>query len=58
MLPGLHACLLCLCRFSVAALLPPLQVRYNTYGSLNEARDNAIVVCHALTGTAPVRAMP
>lgn len=37
-------------------LLTNPQVRYNTYGSLNEARDNAIVVCHALTGNASVDA--
>lgn len=28
----------------------PLQACYNTYGVLNETRDNVIVVCHALTG--------
>jgi homoserine O-acetyltransferase/O-succinyltransferase len=27
-----------------------VQVRYNTYGSLNASRDNVLVVCHALTG--------
>jgi homoserine O-acetyltransferase len=32
--------------------LPNAQIRYMTYGKLNEARDNVLVVCHALTGNA------
>ena len=32
--------------------LEDAQLRYQTYGTLNEARDNVIVVCHALTGNA------
>ncbi len=31
-------------------MLPHLTVAYRTYGSLNAARSNAILVCHALTG--------
>ncbi len=31
-------------------VLPNVEVRYNTYGKLNEAKDNVLVVCHALTG--------
>ncbi len=29
-----------------------VEVRYNTFGRLNEAKDNVLVVCHALTGNA------
>jgi homoserine O-acetyltransferase len=31
-----------------------MQLCYQTYGCLNEARDNAIIVCHWLTGNASV----
>ncbi len=32
--------------------LGPITVAYETYGRLNEARDNGVFVCHALTGDA------
>jgi len=32
------------------AELPGVTVAYETWGDLNQARDNAIVVCHALSG--------
>jgi len=32
-------------------ILEPYDIVYETYGTLNEARDNVIVVCHALTGS-------
>ncbi len=30
-------------------LLPKVQIAYHTYGELNEAKDNVVWVCHALT---------
>lgn len=36
------------------AVLPEYTLAYTTYGALNEARDNVVWVCHALTGNALV----
>jgi homoserine O-acetyltransferase len=35
-----------------SVVLPEAELRYQTYGQLNDAKDNVIVVCHALTGNA------
>jgi len=34
--------------------LQPVTIRYAVYGELNAARDNAVLVCHALSGSARV----
>lgn len=34
--------------------LGPIDVAYETYGRLNDARDNAVLICHALSGHAHV----
>ncbi|MDF9832781.1 homoserine O-acetyltransferase [Ereboglobus sp. PH5-5] len=36
--------------FESGQKLPGFTLRYETYGRLNPARDNAILVCHALSG--------
>ena len=37
-------------RMDAGGALAPLTVAYQTYGTLDAARSNAILVCHALTG--------
>ncbi|MCA1952118.1 MAG: homoserine O-acetyltransferase, partial [Hyphomicrobiales bacterium] len=32
------------------ATIAPLQIAYQTYGRLDAARANAVLICHALTG--------
>ncbi|MDQ7992173.1 MAG: homoserine O-acetyltransferase, partial [Propionicimonas sp.] len=39
-------------RMSSGAMLGPIDVGYETYGELSPNRDNAVMVCHALTGDA------
>eukprot|EP00404_Azadinium_spinosum_P041606 CAMPEP_0180828122 /NCGR_PEP_ID=MMETSP1038_2-20121128/74523_1 /TAXON_ID=632150 /ORGANISM="Azadinium spinosum, Strain 3D9" /LENGTH=278 /DNA_ID=CAMNT_0022871005 /DNA_START=55 /DNA_END=887 /DNA_ORIENTATION=+ len=37
-------------------VMSQVEVRYNTWGQLSEGQNNAIVVCHALTGNANLEA--
>jgi len=37
-------------RLDSGAKLAPLEIGYKTYGRLNAAKSNAVLVCHALTG--------
>jgi homoserine O-acetyltransferase len=39
-------------RLEAGGTLQPVSVRYAVYGELNERRDNAVLVCHALSGSA------
>ncbi|HWR97888.1 MAG TPA: homoserine O-acetyltransferase [Candidatus Methanoperedens sp.] len=39
-------------RLESGAQLSPVTVAYETYGELNAARDNVVLVCHALSGSA------
>src|SRR5712691_2079357 len=41
-------------RLSAGGSLQPVTLRYAVYGDLNEARDNVVLVCHALSGSARV----
>ncbi|MDM7957262.1 homoserine O-acetyltransferase [Blastomonas sp.] len=37
-------------RLDCGAALAPVEIAYETYGSLNAAKSNAVLICHALTG--------
>ncbi len=41
-------------RLEAGGSLQPVSIRYAVYGELNEQRDNAVLVCHALSGSARV----
>ena len=41
-------------RLELGGHLPSVTVTYETYGRLNEARDNAVFICHALSGDSHV----
>ena len=41
-------------KLEAGGTLPGFQLHYTTYGTLNEARDNVVWVCHALTANAQV----
>ena len=41
-------------RLKCGKSLGPIDAAYETYGQLNEAKDNVILICHALSGNAHV----
>src|SRR3954466_3885070 len=44
-------------RLRGGAELPAFELAYETYGELNAARSNAVLVCHALHASHPVAAL-
>ncbi|MGN0210970.1 MAG: homoserine O-acetyltransferase, partial [Muribaculaceae bacterium] len=38
----------------LGAVMPELTIAYHTFGQLNEAKDNVVWVCHALTANSDV----
>src|SRR5437762_1819193 len=36
--------------FKSGQMIPEFTLRYETYGTLNATRDNAVLICHALSG--------
>src|SRR6056297_3524452 len=43
-------------KLEAGGMLPSVSVTYETYGKLNEARDNAVLICHAISGDSHVAA--
>lgn len=41
-------------KLELGGTLPEITVAYETYGTLNAARDNAVLICHALSGDSHV----
>ncbi len=44
------------CELRSGRMLPLIEVAYETYGALTAARDNAVMICHALSGDSHIAA--
>ena len=42
-------------RFSTGEIVAPMTLAYETWGTLAATRDNAVLICHALTGDSHAR---